>query len=716
MLITYFRFNPCRSHCSFIGLLWLLCTATLAQSPSDSISFAPDRIQILRDAWGVAHIFAPTDAEVSYGLAWATAEDDFKTLQELLLQAKQLRGLYEGETGVARDFFVHFIQAEATVLHDWPKLSTALKRYLAGYCAGLNAYAKKHSDEQLLKALFPIRPQDLLKAYVLRSALLAGIDEQLQQLSLGKLSHLDNAARFGGTAYALHPSKTVEGESMLGLQAHFPLSGPLQLYEAHLHSDEGLNCTGALFLGDASIMMGSNTQLAWAQTLNDFDQIDIFELQMHPRRPLQYRYNGSYISLEKRPFQTTIRKGLLGKKASQMSYLSVYGPVIKSQNGRFYALRSPSFMSALGAEEYYAFNKASDWEEFQTALRIQGLPFFSLMYADRKGQLRFIANGLLPERKKGYNWKGILSGDTTATNWQTFYRLKELPLIEVDTCGYLIHSGQHPNRVSCANVQNIAQLKILETLPKDNNRSLRLRHLLDSISSWSFERLKRLPFDAEIQVPSAYWKNWSGLRALDPLYYPHLEANIRQLQSWSFSADKSDTTAALALLTLNFLLEKYSDPHIFFTETVEIEAQEWVNALQKASAYLLKHHNSTWLPLEKVMRWYNGIGVPTGTRAFPGTLNWAEGNQNAEGLYRLQTANSYLFFVRFNRRTVVEINSLRPFKQPYRSRKYINEAESYEERRYKYRSLERQYNLDNAVEIYAPGMGEKLRQIPASDR
>lgn len=699
-----------------MGLLCLLCTSTIAEGQTDSLSFAPDRIQITRDPWGVPHIFAPTNAEVAYGLAWATAEDDFKTLQELLLQAKQLSALYKGEAGIEEDFLVHLIQAEATVLNDWVKMSSALKRYLQGYCAGLNAYAKKHPDEQLLKALFPIGAKDLLKAQVLRLALLAGIDKQLAHLQKGKLEELGNAPRFNATAYALHPSKTNNEEAFLGLQAHFPLSGPLQLYEAHLHSDEGLNCTGALFLGDASILMGCNRQVAWAQTLNNFDQIDVYELQMHPRKPLHYRYDGEYLPLQKQPFQTTIQKGLFGKKANRMAYSSVYGAVIESQNGSFYALRSPSFMSALGAEECYALNKATGWESFEAGLRIQGLPFFNLLYADRKGQLRFVANGLLPERNKAYDWGAILPGDTAATNWQLFHRLEELPVVLVDSCGYLLSTGQHPDRVSCNILNKANPLAILEKLPEDNNRSLRLRHLLDSIPIWSFKQLKTLPFDNQIQPASAYWKNWSGLRNLDPLYYPHLEANIRQLQNWSFSASQSDTTAALALLTLGFLLENQDEPTIFFSEPMKIEAQEWVNALQKASAYLLKHHNSTWVRLEDVMRWYNNIGVPTGTRAFPGTLQWGEGARNGDGLYRLQTANSYLFFARFDRRAVVEINSLRPFKHQYRSRKYIDEAELYDKQRYKYRSLEKEYNFENAVEIYNPGVGEKLRQIPTSDR
>lgn len=698
-------------------LIFLLHPAcSQGQSSSDSLVFAPDRIQITRDAWGVPHIFAPTDSEVAYGLAWATAEDDFVLLQEFLLQAKQLSGLYEGEAGVDKDFFVHFIQTERTVLHDWPKMQPAFQRYLAGYCAGLNAYAEKHKDQRLLKELFPLQPSDLLQAYVLRLALLAGVDKQLKHLQSGDVKKIGNAPRFRSTAYALHPSRTKNEETFLGIQAHFPLSGPLQLYEAHLYSEEGLNCTGALFFGDASIVMGSNKQLAWAQTLNDFDQIDIYELQMHPQKKLHYRYNGEYLSLEKRRFKTRLGAGLFGRKVRKTTYLSVYGPVLQSANGRFYALRSPSFLSALGAEEYYELNKASSWEAFKKGLRLQGLPFLSLLYVDREANMRFVANGLLPQRSAEYSWLGVVPGDTASSNWQVFHRLEELPQLEVDSCGYLLHAGQHPRSVACTSEALRNDLTILQSLPEANHRSQRLRALLQDKPQWSFEALRRLPFDAALQANSFYWKNWQGLRQLDPLYYPHLEANIRQLQDWSFAAKGSDTTTALALLTLDFLLESHAHPERFFSTTMDIEAQAWVNAVQAASAYLLKHHNSTWVELEDVVKWYNNIGVPTGTKAFPGVLSWGWGQRNANGHYQLEQANSYLFFVRFDRRGVVEINSLRPFKAQYKSRKYVSEADLYEEQDYKYRSLEKAYNLETAVQIYIPDLVEKQRQIPQGQR
>jgi acyl-homoserine-lactone acylase len=90
-------------------LLWTLALGAFAQAPI-SQAFAPidpQKITIVRDQWGVPHIFAETDAEVSYGLAWANAEDDFFTMQELLFSVKGMAGMVMVKDGAARDFFAH---------------------------------------------------------------------------------------------------------------------------------------------------------------------------------------------------------------------------------------------------------------------------------------------------------------------------------------------------------------------------------------------------------------------------------------------------------------------------------------------------------------------------------------------------------------------------------------------------------------------------------
>ena len=115
----------------------------------------PGKIDIVRDKYGVPHIYGKTDPEVSYGLAWAHAEDDFETIQQTLLAGKAMLALYKGKQGATIDYIIHLLRIPELVAEKYDSdLSPDFKKLVEGYCAGINAYAAKHPDEVLVKKLF----------------------------------------------------------------------------------------------------------------------------------------------------------------------------------------------------------------------------------------------------------------------------------------------------------------------------------------------------------------------------------------------------------------------------------------------------------------------------------------------------------------------------------------------------------------------------------
>ena len=111
--------------------------------------FTPSEIEIMRDQWGVPHIYAPTDAQVSYGLAWAHAEDDFKTIQMILIASKQMMGRHLGKAGAPVDYVVGLLRTKDIVENHLGDVSPDFLKIVEGYTAGLNAYAYHHPKEVL---------------------------------------------------------------------------------------------------------------------------------------------------------------------------------------------------------------------------------------------------------------------------------------------------------------------------------------------------------------------------------------------------------------------------------------------------------------------------------------------------------------------------------------------------------------------------------------
>jgi acyl-homoserine-lactone acylase len=247
-----------KSFSHLVGLLVisLLLNASLAFAggPAAFPKIDPKNVTIVRDSFGIPHIFAKTDAEVAYGLAWANAEDAFQTSQDLIYAGKGFVGRKDGISGAKTDFFVHSIGARELVEKNFDSdLSPAFKKYLDGFVQGINAYAAAHPKEVKIKRAFPITSKDMVASYVVVMSALSWVQGQVGDAVGGKY---DNTAldfpthpipSVGSNAFALNSTKTIDGKTYLCINPHMQMEGPLSFYEAHLQSEEGLNIEGSMF-------------------------------------------------------------------------------------------------------------------------------------------------------------------------------------------------------------------------------------------------------------------------------------------------------------------------------------------------------------------------------------------------------------------------------------------------------------------------------------
>ena len=195
-----------------------------------------EQINIARDSFGVPHIFAPTDPEVAYGLAWAHAEDDFATMQTLILTGKGKLATYMGKKGAPVDFVFGLLNTKATVLAQMNQFDPKFIQLVKGYLMGLEAYAKAHPEKVLNKHVFPISIEDYLASTVFSVAIFCGVDKALPKILNGTIPKLAGFTGEGSNAFAVNAKKSASGETMLVINAHQPIEGPTAFYEAHLQS------------------------------------------------------------------------------------------------------------------------------------------------------------------------------------------------------------------------------------------------------------------------------------------------------------------------------------------------------------------------------------------------------------------------------------------------------------------------------------------------
>jgi acyl-homoserine-lactone acylase len=469
--------------------------------------FDPSKIDIVRDSYGVPHIFAKTDPEVAYGLAWAHAEDDFTTIQQSLLAGKAMLASYEGKKAAAIDYIIHLMRIPELVEEKYETdLSPAFKRLLEGYCAGLNAYASKHPHEVLLKKAFPVTPKDMIQYSVLQLCVLSGADRALAQINGGTVPMLDNFKTAGSNAFAFNSAKTTDGQVYLDINAHQPLEGPVAFYEAHLCSEEGWNILGANFPGAPCILHGCNENLGWAHTVNAPDKLDVYQLEINPANKLQYKFDGQWETLEERNAPLKVKIAGIRIGVNKKVYWSKYGPTMITPRGTF-SIRMPAQMDIRGLEQWYRFNKAKNFTEFKSALNMMAIPGYNIVYADKYDTVYYLSNGRIPVRDPKFNWRSTLPGNTSATLWNNIHLLADLPQVLQPKSGFVFNMNHSPfhSTEGPENPVNKDPTMGYETL--ENNRSRRFEELLAGYNKVSFADFKRIKFDRQYPSKFAFGNN-----------------------------------------------------------------------------------------------------------------------------------------------------------------------------------------------------------------
>ncbi len=329
------RFVTLKKYAMFRKLFIAFC---LSLSMISGFSqFNTEKIDIVRDKYGVPHIFAKTDAEVAYGLAWAASEDDFGTIQQSLMAGKAMLASYQGKKGAQIDYIIHLLRIPELVEEKYETdLSPDFKKLLEGYCAGINAYAKKHPEEVLLKKAFPVTPKDMIQYSVLQLCVLSGADRALSSIFGGTVPLLDNYKTGGSNAFAFNSKKTIDGQVYLNINAHQPLEGPVAFYEAHLCSEEGWNILGANFPGAPCILHGANEYLGWAHTVNSPDKLDVYQLEMNPSNKMQYKFDGQWETLDEKNAPLKVKIVGIPIRVNIKSILEQIWPYINYRERNFF--------------------------------------------------------------------------------------------------------------------------------------------------------------------------------------------------------------------------------------------------------------------------------------------------------------------------------------------------------------------------------------------
>ena len=660
-----------------------------------------EKITIARDTYGVPHIFAPTDPEVAYGLAWAHSEDDFKTIQTLILTGKGKLGTYLGKKGAPVDFVFGLLNTRKVVDQQIKSMDPKFLQLVQGYLMGLEAYGKAHPSEVVNKQVFPIAIEDYIATTMFSVAIFCGVDKALPKILDGTIPSLPGFTGEGSNAFAIKSSKSATGEPMLVINAHQPIEGATAFYEAHVQSEEGWNILGGLFPGGPLIFHGVTPNLAWAHTVNFQDKIDVYQLKTDKAHPNQYEVDGEWLPLVKRKIKLNI-KGI-PFPVSKMAYESIYGPTVKSPKGGYFSLRLPSLMDAGALQQWYAMNRSTNFTEFKAALNQNHLPMFNIMYADKDDNIFYISNGKMPYRNAKYNWASTLPGNTRETLWEKFKPLNELPQHLNPAAGYLFNTNHSPFMATAVNENlnpaNYDKYDGYETY--HNNRSQRAKDLIDTYDKIGWEDLKRIKFDRQLpaKILYPYGLDASVLFTLEATKYPELATIIKGIQQWDH------VTHIESVGALYYNIAYYQASKIRNNASKDpLTESEAVVLVQYVYDFLIKHYGRLDVTLGEFQRLKRG-DQDWPQAGMPDVLAAVMSEPFGESQRKMNSGDAYIGFVKFPKGgglpQIETVNTFGASSHP-ESKHFADQRELYQAQKTKVMTLDKAEVLKNAERIYQP--------------
>ncbi|MEQ1493844.1 MAG: penicillin acylase family protein, partial [Terricaulis sp.] len=372
---------------------------------------------------------------------YAHAQDNFATVQLVVLAARGRLGAHLGEDGAKSDFLWHLLGIQEAVDAGFEtRISPEFRAVAQGYADGLNAYGAEHPDE-----VFPgarnVTARDVVAGSALTVPLFWGFERTLGMVA-NKESHpcavheasADNIDN-GSNAFAVSPRRSSDGHTRLIVNSHQPWAGPVAWYEAGVSSDTGWRMYGGLFPGSPFPVLGTNGDIAYAATVNLPDLADIYRLTTDDQHRGQYFFDGEWRRFETRTIWLWVKMGPVTVPIPRTLRFTEHGPAFETADG-WVAVRYAGAGEIRPLEQFYRMGHAHNYQEWREAMSMRAIPSFNFLYADNTGHIAYHYNAILPRRPAGYDYSGCLAGDTSANIWAMDDRL-DAPVLDNPSSGWL---------------------------------------------------------------------------------------------------------------------------------------------------------------------------------------------------------------------------------------------------------------------------------------
>lgn len=545
---------------SIVSLLMWNCSTS-----SNKESTQSESITIIRDKWGVPHVFGKSDADAVFGLIYAQCEDDFNRVEMNYVTAMGRMAEIEGESSLMSDLRMHLFIDTTKAAAIYLESPEWMKKLLVAFADGANHYLRTHPETKpkLITEFKPWMP------LMFSEGSIGGDIETISLKELAAFYDQNNEVALvaeevkpweqeptGSNGFAIAPAKSASGHALFMINPH------TSFYfrpEVHVVSEEGLNAYGAVTWGQFFVYQGFNEHCGWMHTSSRADAIDEYEeVILKQGDNLFYKYGDELrpVTSEKIKLAYKTAEGMTSREFT--IYKTHHGPVIADRNDKWITI---SLMNEplKALTQSFSRTKADGYEAFNKSMQLQTNSSNNTVYADDKGNIAYYHGNFIPKRDPRFDWEKPVDGSNPATDWKGLHPVEECIHVLNPDNGWIQNCNSTPFTVSGDQSPKKENYPPYMAPDDENFRGIHAIRVLGDSSNITLDKLIASAYDSylpafEKLIPALLKAYDQAGRNKKDLVEP-----MQVLREWNYRFGEESVATSVAIYWAQALRKKVSD-------------------------------------------------------------------------------------------------------------------------------------------------------------
>ncbi len=521
------------------------------------------KVTIIRDNWGIPHVYGKEDADAVFGLLYAQCEDDFKRIEMNYIEKLGRMAEIKGESELANDLLIRMIIDSTDAKNDYDGAPLWLKKLLDAQADAVNFYLYKHPEVKpvLLTRFKPwfqllwtdgsigaINTSDItadeLKNLYLDKDGIGMINKKLPIIFLnGEEENLT-----GSNGFAFSPSVTESHNAILYINPH------VTFYfrpEVHMVSEEELNVYGGVTWGQLFVYQGFNEHCGWMHTSSYTDIADTYIENLSQKdKKWFYEYDHEQKPVIQKKITLHYLKGNKIETKIVNAFYTHHGPIMAKRNGQYLSMKANN-RSLNGLIQSWKRTKTKSFAEYKEVMGLLANTSNNTVYADAEGNIAYWHGNFLPIRDTKYDWSKPVDGSTSATEWKGLHTVDQSVHVYNPANGWIQNCNSTPFTCSGSSSPKKGNYPKYMAPDGENFRGINASRVFTKQTDYTLDKVIASGYDTylsafELMVPAVVQAFEKNIKSTDSLY-SLLSEPINVLKNWDYRCGEKSVATTLAV-------------------------------------------------------------------------------------------------------------------------------------------------------------------------